>query len=141
MPVGAARVLRTTAMDTAPKRGRIRVRRPKQLLTLSDLDQRTRSAALANQLLKDLQSDAGGRENLSAAQRQLIQRAAILGALIEHSEVRWSAGQSIDLASYLAAINTQRRVLVSLGLERRQRDVTPDLSDYINSRAHDGDDE
>ena len=33
------------------------------------------------------------------------------------------------MGGYLAAINSQRRVLATIGLERRKRDVTPSLAD------------
>jgi hypothetical protein len=74
----------------------------------------------------------GGADRLSTAQRQLVQRAAILAVQCEDFEVRYSIGQPIELDMYLAAINCQRRVLTELGLERRARDVTPSLQQYIN---------
>jgi hypothetical protein len=59
----------------------------------------------------------------------------VLGAYIESCEVKWLGGEAVDLADYLAAINSQRRVLATIGLERRARDVTPDLGSY-NERRH-----
>jgi hypothetical protein len=38
------------------------------------------------------------------------------------------------LADYLAAINSQRRVLAAIGLERRARDVMPELKAYIAAK-------
>ncbi len=60
-----------------------------------------------------------GSDNLSEGARQLIQRAAILGAYIEDHEARWLAGEKIALEDYLASVKTQKRVLCALGLERR----------------------
>jgi hypothetical protein len=37
----------------------------------------------------------------------------------------------VPLSDYLTAVNVQRRVLATLGLQRRQRDVSPTLSDYL----------
>jgi hypothetical protein len=54
----------------------------------------------------------------------LVQRAAVLNTFIESCEVRWLAGESIELGDYLAAINCQRRCLESIGLDRLPRDVT-----------------
>ena len=34
-------------------------------------------------------------------------------------------GKAIDLMMLFAAVNSQRRILTTLGLERRSRDVTP----------------
>ena len=81
----------------------------------------------------------GGGDRLSEAERQLVQRAAVLGAVVEHAEARFLAGKAVDLAEYLAAINAQRRLLVTLGLQRRPRDVTPSLQEYLaRARAEEG---
>jgi hypothetical protein len=52
-----------------------------------------------------------------------VQRAAVLGAYIESHEVRWLNGETVDLAGYLAACNTQRRILATVGLQRRTKDI------------------
>ena len=53
------------------------------------------------------------------------------GAYIESCEVKWLGGKAVDLADYLAAINAQRRVLATVGLERRARNVTPSVAEYV----------
>ena len=68
-----------------------------------------------------------GRDNL-------LQRAAVLGTFIESCEAQWLGGTAVDLTDYLAAINSQRRVLATIGLERRARTV-PDLHDYLDSKV------
>ena len=70
-------------------------------------------------------ADLGGADRLSEGSRQLVQRAAVLGAYIENCEARWLGGEVVDLSDYLAAINAQRRVLATIGLDRRARNVTP----------------
>jgi hypothetical protein len=95
-----------------------------RLLTLDSLDGRTAAAQAARQLIDTLTSDLGGDDQISEGQRQLVQRAAVCGAMIADYEARWIAGQPIPLNEYLAAVNVQRRVLATLGLERRARDVT-----------------
>jgi hypothetical protein len=39
------------------------------------------------------------------------------------------------ISDYLAAVNTFRRLLVSLGLRRRPHDVTPSVADYLAEAA------
>lgn len=114
-----------TCTAEAPKTGKVR------LLTLADLDSRTRAARQANALVAAIEDDLGGAERLSIAERQIAQRAAVLGAVLEGIEVEWLAGKTVDVGAYLAGINAQRRCLESLGLRRRPRDVTPDLRDYV----------
>jgi len=77
-------------------------------------------------------ADLGGEQDLTEAQRQLIRRAATLGALIEDFEARFLAGEQLhDLSKYLSAITTQRHVLSLLGLERRAHDATPDIQTFL----------
>lgn len=104
-----------------------------RLLCLSDLDQRTAAARRSRDLVSKLEADLGGTAALSEGQRQLIQRAAVLGALIEDCEAHWIGGEPVEMGRYLSAINSQRRVLATLGLERRARDVTPSLAAYLLS--------
>lgn len=112
-----------------PRKGKVR------LLSLDDLDGRTTAAKRAREMVDAIEADLGGGEHLTEGERQLARRAAVLGALIESFEVEWLAGGAIALPDYLAAVNAQRRVLTTVGLERRSRDVTPDLRRYIEGRA------
>ena len=104
--------------------------RRSRLRSLDELDGRTAAAIRARRLVASLLADAGGEANATEGMRQLIQRAAVIGAFCEDVETRWIAGESIDLEPYLAAANTQKRVLATIGLERRSRDVTPDPLQY-----------
>jgi len=106
-----------------------------RFLTMRDLDGRSRAAARCRELARELEVDLGGADRLSTAQRQLIQRAAVLAAQLEDFETRWCLGEVVELPDYLQAINVQRRLLVSLGLERRARDVTPSLREYLAEKA------
>lgn len=104
----------------APCRSRI-----EKLRTIADLDGRTKAARRAHALIAELERDLGGRENLTTAQRELVQRAALIGAIVEDAEARWLAGGAANLGVYGMLVCRQRRCLEALGLERRARDVTP----------------
>jgi hypothetical protein len=95
-----------------------------RLLTLNALDARTAAYTDALKLIDSLASDMGGDDQLSEGERQLVTRAALLGAIVADFETRWVTGQQIPLSEYLSAVNVQRRVLATLGLERRQKEVT-----------------
>jgi hypothetical protein len=105
-----------------------------RLITLSAIDGRTKAMVKVRELTVAIENDLGGADRLTQGQRQLVQRAAVLGALIEDTEARWAAGDAIDIAGYLSAINAQRRVLATLGLQRVPRDVTPSLAAYLATR-------
>jgi hypothetical protein len=52
------------------------------------------------------ETDLGGAEALSAAERQLIRRSAVLGAIIESSEVRWQLGENVEVEQHPFAWST-----------------------------------
>jgi hypothetical protein len=120
--------------DYLPK-GEAKVR----LLTLGDLDGRTLAAKQARRIRRNIEQDLGG--DLSEAERQLCQRAAVIGALCEDTESRLMLGEQISIEPYLASVNVLRRLLGTLGLKRRARDVTPSLRDYIVGKLSADDDE
>ncbi len=95
-----------------------------QLRTLQDLDGRTRAAKAAQRLVHSMKRDLGGE--LSSAQRELVQRAALLGAMLEDAETRWLESKPADLASYGQLVDRQRRLLETLGLKRQAPIVADD---------------
>src|SRR5262245_32838740 len=75
--------------------------------------------------------DAGGRDLLSEAQLSLIKRASAIECELERLDAALSKGEAVDLDSYGRATSHLRRLFETLGLERRARDVTPTLSEYL----------
>lgn len=126
MPVESAAIPAGSTAAPPPKEGS-----KARLLTLGHLDQRTAAARRARELIEAIETDLGGSAGLSEGSRQLVQRAAVLGTFIESCEAQWLGGSAVDLADYLAAINSQRRVLATIGLERRARNVTPSVAAYV----------
>jgi len=124
----ATRVADTTRLPRAQtRRGRAR------LITLDALDGRTAAAQNARALIASLTESMGGEAALSVGERELVTRAALLSAIVTDFETRWVAGESVPLVEYLQTVNTMRRVLSTLGLRRRPRDVT--LADYMNRQV------
>jgi hypothetical protein len=104
-----------------------------RLVTLDDIDGRTLAARRASSLVAAIEADVG--TDLSAAERQLAQRAGVLGAFLEDAEARWISGQPFDLGLYCTGLNAQRRVLETLGIKRQPRNVTPSLEVYSQQMA------
>jgi hypothetical protein len=69
-------------------------------------------------------SDLGGRSIVSEAKFALCKRAAGLECELEQMEGRMSLGEEINLDSYGRAASHLRRILETLGLDRKARDVT-----------------
>ena len=105
-----------------------------KLLTLAALDRRTTAYRRVGDLIAGIESDLGGADGLSIAERQIVQRAAMLGAQAEDLEARWLAGEPVDPGAYCSIINCQRRLFETVGIQRRQREIVPDLKSYLASR-------
>jgi hypothetical protein len=81
-----------------------------------------------------LLSDQGGDDNVTEPRRMLVRRAACLAVELERREaVIAETGEATDaqIEVYGRTANTLRRLLQTLGLERRARDITPSLTEYI----------
>lgn len=115
----------------AAEKGRQRAR----LRTLADVDRRTRAGQAAFKLRDDLAADLGGWDRLSAMQRELIENAAVLGAMLKDAAATYLSGDPVDLAEFMALTNAQRRLLTDLGLERALKDVTPSLRQYLSGKG------
>jgi hypothetical protein len=110
-------------------------------LHLNFVDGRSAEARRLHDLIADHTSDLGGEDHISEAERRLIRRAAILTLECERLEYKWAAADGAtvrELELYQRTSNSLRRLLESLGLQRRQRDVTPSPLEYakrVNGEA------
>ena len=105
-----------------------------RLINLDEIDGRTVVCKEAHRLIRVLTDEAG---DPTTGQQQLIIRAALLGAMVADMEAHWVNGEKINLGDYVACVNTQRRVLATLGLERRTKDAMT-LDQYLASNNHNG---
>ncbi|WP_247445929.1 hypothetical protein [Bradyrhizobium sp. 197] len=89
-------------------------------------------------LLALMVSDLGGSDNCSEAEKSLVRRASMLTLQLELIEQKWAqnGGEASDksLITYQRVANSLRRILESIGLKRRSRDITPDLQTYLRQR-------
>jgi hypothetical protein len=128
-PIGAEYTPEAPAADV------VAAQSPKsRLLTLEGLDRRTAAYRETKQLIEDISGDLGGADHLSAAERQMVQHGAVLGAYASDLEAQYLKGRRIDLAALCTILNTQRRCFDAIGYQRRPRDVTPSVEAYLASR-------
>lgn len=93
--------------------------------------------------IRDLQSlhivDLGGEDTLSEAEFSIIRRIATMTVALEQMEQGFAiAGAATvpELDAYQRASNSLRRLLETIGIRRRPKDVTPDIRTYLaNKRA------
>jgi hypothetical protein len=118
----------TEAATDTHERASPRAKRPRSAVTSGRKlfvqgDPNSAWARRFHDLVQGHVSDLGGRLNMSEAQAALAKRAAGLECELEQMEGRMSLGEQVDLDRYGRAASHLRRILESLGLERKARDV------------------
>ena len=109
---------------------------------LPTVDGRTPWARLMRDTYQAVIAHCGGDDAISELERMIARRISALEAELVHWEdkmaaIRAAGGEpdvmSMDLYSRLS--NTHRRHCEAIGWQRRPRDVTPALNDYVASIA------
>ena len=126
---------------TRPPATRSRVTNGRQLLPA--VDGRSIWARRMRDLMELHLDDLGGAENTSEAERSIVRRVAVIETELEYQEAQFAelrqAGKNpsekmLDLYSRLAG--NLRRLLESIGIERRVRNITPSVSDWIEQQGN-----
>jgi len=115
---------------------RHRATRP-QLLSRRTLDRRTNAARIFDRLVGDIESDLGGRDQLTAIERSLVEAYAGAALVLDNLNARLLRGEAIDIGEHAQAVSAMVRVAARLGIQPRQRDVTPSLRDYLEAKPDD----
>ena len=88
-------------------------------------------------MIREHLADLGGPDNVSAAERSIVRRAAVLTTQLEQMERRFALAEGEasvqELDAYQRGANTLRRLLGAVGLERRQKNVGPTLGDLLRA--------
>jgi hypothetical protein len=117
------------APASKPVRRRHRAVKP-QLLSRTRIDRRSNAARVFDRLVADVESDLGGRDQLSAVERALIEGFAGAAVVLDNLNTRLLLGQEIDLSQHAQAVSAMVRVASRLGLQRRARPVET-LAEYL----------
>jgi hypothetical protein len=125
--------LDTQPIVAGPRPGTKRPPGKQRLKSLKDLDRRTAAARNAYALRDQIVLDLGGPSALSAMQKVLVDHVATFAAALGDLAAKYLAGETADMIQYAVLVNSQRRLLADLGLERRSVDVTQNLSSYLAS--------
>lgn len=96
------------------------------------IDKRTKLGKELVRIGDQISIDIGG--DPSEAQRLLIERVVVKAALLRFSEVSMLKGESDLNDRYITLSNSLRMDLALLGLERRERNYIPAVSEYIESK-------
>jgi hypothetical protein len=93
-----------------------------------------------DRMVRDIESDLGGRRQLSPIETELIRAFAGGATQLQYlnAQVVLGEGSEIDLAGYSTIASTMLRIGARLGLRRQARDVTPTLPDIMSEEHDDG---
>jgi hypothetical protein len=112
---------------------RARVTNHKDLLP--GLDGRSATARRFRDLVNAFVADMGGLDHCSEIRLGLVRRLAATTVQAEILEARMVNGEAIDIATLCTLASTTVRLSQRLGLERRARNVTPSLGQYLAART------
>jgi hypothetical protein len=97
-------------------------------------DGRSAWARRLRDLCSEHVADLGGVDAVSVAERSIVRRCATLTCELERLEGKFATdgeASDSDLDLYSRVAGNLRRLLESLGLQRRAKDVTTDLHSYL----------
>jgi hypothetical protein len=120
-----------TGAQKFAKNGRARITNGDHFLP--GVDGRSTWVRRAKDVHSQLVQDRGGVEVVSLAETLIMRRAAVLESELERLELIFAkAGKAepSELCLYQTCANTQRRLLESIGLERRARTLVPTLEQF-----------
>ena len=132
-PVVARKSSDSPPIQNAKSRGRSRLTNKKDLLP--GVDGRTVIYRRFRDIAAQVALDQGGLDQLSEARLQLVRRFAATAVLAEQLEAALANGQEINVERHALLCSTLTRLAHRIGIDRRAKNVTPALRDYLEERA------
>jgi hypothetical protein len=122
---------RTRGAEPKRPKGRSRVTNGTSIFADKGVDKRSLWARRFVDLYHLHCDDLGGLDSLSEAQRSLVRRAVSIEVELEKLENDLARGEQVDMTIYLPSANALRRLLETLGIERKTKTVDASLSDIV----------
>ena len=101
---------------------------------MPDTDGRLRIARRFRDIAGAILVDQGGAELCSESRRQLIRRFSAACVLAEDLEGRLARGEEIDVERHALLCSTLTRLAQRIGLDRRAKNITPSLREYLATK-------
>jgi hypothetical protein len=97
-----------------------------------DLDRRSLEFKRYEEVRCAVIADLGGEDAVSTAEAQITDKAAFIAMTLETMQITALSGEQIDLQRYGELTDRLRRLFEAVGFSRRQRNVTPTLSKFVD---------
>ena len=101
------------------------------------LEQATGAARFFDKLVREIETDLGGRRQLTRIQGELIRAFAGAATTLQYLNVQVALGETneIDLSGYATIASVMLRIGARLGFRRLAKDVTPDPLVYAREHS------
>jgi hypothetical protein len=102
---------------------------------LPDTDHRSSIARRYRDIASAITVDQAGAGECSESRLQLIRRFAASAVMAEQMEAALVRGEQIDITQHALLCSTMVRISSRIGIDRRMKNLTPTLSDYLEQQA------
>lgn len=99
---------------------------------VTKLDARSKIAKRFSNICSALLQDQGGVDNCSEARLQLIRRFSAACVMAENMEAKMANGETIRTDVHAQLTSSLVKVANKIGVDRRSRNITPTLRDYLD---------
>jgi hypothetical protein len=109
---------------------------PKRPRDLVPIDKASGAARFFDRMVREIENDLGGRRELTRIEGELIRAFAGAATTLQYLNHQVLLGEvsEIDLSGYATIASTILRIGSKLGLQRRARNVTPTLDQYLRAK-------
>jgi hypothetical protein len=115
-----------------PHRASHKANKP-QLITRDRLDGRRNAVATFDKHAREIQTDLGGPDQLSAIQLALVEAFVGESLVMQTMNAKIMLGEEVDLGLHALVAGALCRLASRLGVSRRAKDITPTLSDLLKA--------
>jgi hypothetical protein len=124
---------RQRGSQVAPGLKRTSSRRPSDLVSI---EKNSGAARFFDKMIREIEQDLGGRRHLTRIEGELIRAFCGAATTLQYLNHQVLLGEvsEIDLSGYATIASTILRIGSKLGLQRRARDVTPTLDQYLRAK-------
>jgi hypothetical protein len=124
---------RQRGSHVAPGLKRTSSRRPSDLVSI---EKNSGAARFFDKMIREIEQDLGGRRHLTRIEGELIRAFCGAATTLQYLNHQVLLGEvsEIDLSGYATIASTILRIGSKLGLQRRARDVTPTLDQYLRAK-------
>jgi hypothetical protein len=104
---------------------------------LPGVDGRSPMARRYRDICAALLSDMGGLDHCTEARLQLLRRFSAASVMAEAMEAELVNGKPINIVEHSLLSSTLVRLAQRIGINRRSRNITPTLKDYLDDQTED----